>query len=681
MRKLEYDLYSGLNQQLIDSLITGISFAIAYQARFDGHLPPESRYQMWYVLPAVMLGQAFFNLWQGTYRMVWRYVGLADAVTLTRNFAALPAVLLILRYATPAKLAWMQVPLGVILLAGLLSLLGSLTARAVRRLLDEGLTSRALNGGAARPVLLVGAGRAGTIVAKEIRTRTDIRPVGFLDDDPKKQRTVICGLRVLGPVDALASAIQRHGVRQVMVCVAPLPLGKLKGIWAICEQLSVSVKLIPSLEEILQGKATIANFRNVEMKDLLGRKPVELPAQDRELLETYSGKSILVTGAGGSIGSELAYQLTLLRPRRLILLDKDENGLNDTYLRLVELARGELARGEILPVVADVRFSERVRSVFASHRPDVVFHAAAHKHVHLMEVNPCEAIANNVVGTRHLVEQSLAFGVGRFIQISTDKAVNPASVMGASKRVCEMIVQAQRNRNPTRFCCVRFGNVLGSRGSVVPIFQKQILEGGPVTLTHPDAQRFLMTIPEAVCLLIQAGTLADMREIFTLDMGEPVLIQNLARDLIQLSGLCPGKDIPIRVTHMHRGEKLTEVLVDESTERVEETRFEKVRKISSQPFDEEPFFVKLKSLERAALRGSQDQVYGILKDLNMGFDRREDDRQDDTQQEDGGGLMGTINTMSTISTTTTTIPNATPSTTSESSDTPLQASTQAAGAD
>jgi FlaA1/EpsC-like NDP-sugar epimerase len=675
MRKLEYDPYSGLNQQLIDSLIAGISFSVAYLARFDGHLPPESRYQMWYLLPAVMLGQAFFNLWLGTYRMVWRYVGLADAVTLTRNFAALPAVLLALRYATPAKLAWMQVPLGVILLAGLLSLLGSLTARAVRRLLDEGLTSRTLNGAAAKPVLLVGAGRAGTIVAKEIRTRTDIRPVGFLDDDPKKLRTIICGLRVLGPVEGLAAAIQRHGVRQVMVCVAPLPLGTLKRIWATCEELSIPVKLIPSLEEILQGKATIANFRNVEMKDLLGRNPVELPAQDQELLETYSGKSILVTGAGGSIGSELAYQLTRLNPRRLILLDKDENGLNDTYLRLLELARGDLARGEIVPVVADVRFSERVRSVFASHCPDVVFHAAAHKHVHLMEVNPCEAIANNVVGTRHLVEHSLAFGVGRFIQISTDKAVNPASVMGASKRVCEMIVQAQRNRKPTRFCCVRFGNVLGSRGSVVPIFQKQILQGGPVTLTHPDAQRFLMTIPEAVCLLIQAGTLADVREIFTLDMGEPVLIQNLARDLIQLSGLCPGRDIPIQVTHMHRGEKLTEALVDESTETVEKTRFEKVQKISSQPFDVEAFFVKLKSLERAALRGSQDQVYDLLTELNMGFDRQqkdhqqEDRRQDDRQQDHADGLIGTIST------------NDTASTTSEPSETPLQASAQAAGAD
>jgi FlaA1/EpsC-like NDP-sugar epimerase len=616
MQKLEYDRYSGLNQELIDGLIAGLSFYIAYEVRFDGRLPPESRYQMWYLLPAVMLGQILLNHLSGTYHMIWRYVGLADVVTLTRNLAALPLLLMALRYGTPAKFGWLQVPLSVITIAGLLSLVGSLTARAVRRLLYEGLTSRALNGASAKPVLLVGAGRAGTIVAKEIRTRIDICPVGFLDDDPKKQHTVICGLRVLGPLDALAHMIQRHGVQQVMVCVATPPRDTLKGIWATCEELSVPVKLIPSLEEILQGKANIANFRNVEMKDLLGRDPVELWAEDRELLEIYRGKSILVTGAGGSIGSELACQLSLLQPKRLILLDKDENGLNDTYLRLVELARGE-----VRPLVADVRSSERVRGVFASHRPDVVFHAAAHKHVHLMEVNPCEAIANNVIGTHNLVEQSLAFGVGRFIQISTDKAVNPASVMGASKRVCEMIVQAQRNQNHTHFCCVRFGNVLGSRGSVVPIFQQQILHGGPVTVTHPDAKRFLMTIPEAVCLLIQAGTLADTREIFVLDMGKPVLIENLARDLIELSGLCPGQDIPIRITRMHSGEKLTEVLVDDSTEKLEKTRFEKIGKISSRQFDTEAFSIKLKTLERAALRGSADQVYEILSDLDMGFYR------------------------------------------------------------
>ena len=617
MQKAEYDRYSGLNQKLIDGVIAGISFYLAYEVRFDGQLPPESRYQLWFLLPAVIVAHVFLNLLGGTYRMIWRYIGLVDAITLTRNFMALPALLLALRYGTPAKYAGLQVPLSVITIAWLLGLVGSLTARALRRLLNEGLTSRALNSGAAQPVLLLGAGRAGILLAKEIRARLDICPVGFLDDDPKKQHTVICGLRVLGPLNALASTIQQHDVRQVMVCLAPPPRDTLKVIWATCEQLSVPVKLIPSLEEVLQGRVTMANFRNVEMKDLLGRHPIELSAEGPELLETYRGKSILVTGAGGSIGSELAYQLSMLQPRRLLLLDKDENGLNDAYLRLLSLDRAE-----VLPVVADVRFPERVRSVFANHRPDVVFHAAAHKHVHLMEVNPCEAIANNVVGTRNLVEHALAFGVCRFIQVSTDKAVHPASVMGASKRVCEMIVQAQRNQNHTHFCCVRFGNVLGSRGSVVPIFQKQILEGGPVTVTHPDAQRFLMTIQEAVCLLIEAGTLADTREIFVLDMGEPVLIQNLARDLIELSGLCPDKDIAIRVTGMHSGEKLTEVLVDDSTERLEKTRFEKIRKISSQLFDAEEFSIKLKILERAALRGSPEQVYEILSDLHMGFDRR-----------------------------------------------------------
>ena len=277
-----------------------------------------------------------------------------------------------------------------------------------------------------------------------------------------------------------------------------------------------------------------------------------------------------MTGAGGSIGSELALQLARLNPSRLLLLDKDENGLNDTYLQLQKHACGLC-----VPLVADLRFTERLRHVFETFHPEVVFHAAAHKHVHLMEINPCEAIANNVTGTRNLVEQSVDFGVAWYIQISTDKAVNPTCVMGASKRVGEMIVQAQGDRHLTRFCCVRFGNVLGSRGSVVPIFRQQILEGRPVTVTHPEAQRFLMTIPEAVCLLIQAGTLAHGGEIFVLEMGQPVLIQKLARDLIELSGLRPDKDVRIEFTQMKPGEKISELLIDRATETIRPTGLDK----------------------------------------------------------------------------------------------------------
>jgi FlaA1/EpsC-like NDP-sugar epimerase len=275
-------------------------------------------------------------------------------------------------------------------------------------------------------------------------------------------------------------------------------------------------------------------------------------------------------------------------------------------------------------VVADIRFPDRLRGIFSRFHPEVVFHAAAHKHVPLMEMNPCEAILNNVVGTRNLVGLARAFDVARFVFISTDKAVKPVSIMGASKRVCEMIVQAEGGNGPTRFACVRFGNVMGSRGSVIPLFQQQIARGGPVTVTHPDVQRFLMTIPEAVRLVIQAGTLGTCGEIFILDMGDPVPILDLARDLVELSGLRPGHDIQIETTQLRPGEKLTEELIDETTETLTPTRFGKIRMVAGRPFDPGTFSTQLAELERAALGESSEDIYRILRELGIGFDSEHD---------------------------------------------------------
>jgi len=332
-------------------------------------------------------------------------------------------------------------------------------------------------------------------------------------------------------------------------------------------------------------------------------------------VDFYRGKRILITGAGGSIGSELAYQLCSVDPEQLILLDKDENGLNDSYLRLRTRAPGL----SIYPVVADLRFPDRLRSIFEALSPDVVFHAAAHKHVHLMQMNPAEAVLNNVVGTMNLVDKSIGFGVSTFVMISTDKAVKPTSVMGATKRICEMIVQAQHRKGDGNFCCVRFGNVLGSRGSVVPIFREQIAKGGPVTITHPDARRYLMTIPEAVCLLIQAGTLSSSGKTFVLEMGEPVLIRSLAQDLIELSGLRVGRDIKIQMTSLHQGEKLDEVLADDSTEQLLPTRFEKIHMINDIEVDSGCLSKKLRQLQAAAHRESREEIFAIFRDLNIGF--------------------------------------------------------------
>jgi len=615
MQRIHYEFYSSLNQKIIDALIVGISFYLAYEIRFDWHMPAYDAYQLWLLLPVVMLGRVFVSALLGTYRLIWRYIGLADSVTVTRNFSVFSLILLALRFAPPASLAILQIPLSVIIIELLLSLEGILSVRSLRRLLHEGFTAKTRNGNGGSRALLIGAGRAGVMVAKEIASRTDVKAVGFLDDDPKKTGLRINGLKVLGPLSYLPSVVRRCRVQEVIICLPRPPRDTFRRVWALCEELAVPVKIVPTLEEILEGKANVAALRDVRMGDLLRRDPIDLSLSKTEVVDVYRGKRILITGAGGSIGSELACQLSRLKPERLVLLDKDENGLNDTYLQI----EADGGAAPVSPVVADIRSVERMQAIFAAFRPKVVFHAAAHKHVHLMELNPSEAILNNVVGTRNLVELAATSGVSRFVFVSTDKAVKPTSIMGATKRVCEMIVQAQKNQGNSHFCCVRFGNVLGSRGSVVPIFRKQIARGGPVTVTHPDAQRFLMTIPEAVCLLIQAGALASSREIFVLDMGKPVLIQDLARDLIELSGLRPGRDIQIEMTQLRPGEKLSEILVNDLTENLMPTRCDKIHLINDQVFESRRFADDLKDLEDAARRESFEDIYRILREMNIGF--------------------------------------------------------------
>ncbi len=613
--KLKYDFYSTTNQWIIDALIAGVAFVVAYQLRFEWHVPPSGTYQIWLLLPAVMFGRVLVSSLLGIYRHIWRYISLNDALVVSRSHLAFSSILLILRLGMPDRWAILRVPLSVIVMDFLLSLLGSLGARTLRRVLYQRQSDNALEG-AIKRMLLVGAGRAGIMVAKELVARPEVKLVGFLDDDPKKIGSVISGVRVLGPLDALPSVVKRHDVEEVIICIPRAPRAALKRLWALSDHLSVQVKIVPTLEEVLQGQVNIAAFRDVQMADLLGRESVELPAIDPGAAEAYRGKRILITGAGGSIGSELARQLIQFSPEQLVLLDKDENGLHDIYVRL---GNSTGACG-VHAVVADIRFPERLRAVFSCFRPEVIFHAAAHKHVPLMEMNPCEAILNNVVGTRNLVELSQTFGVARFIFISTDKAVKPVSIMGASKRVCEMIVQARGANGQTRFACVRFGNVVGSRGSVVPLFQRQIARGGPITVTHPDVQRFLMTIPEAVRLVIQAGGLASSGETFILDMGDPVPIMDLARDLIELSGLQPGRDIQIEMTQLRPGEKLIEELIDSTTEQLASTCYEKIRVVRGRVFNATVFASKLRALEQAARRESPQDVHRTLRELNIGFE-------------------------------------------------------------
>jgi FlaA1/EpsC-like NDP-sugar epimerase len=564
-----------------------------------------------------MAGRVLSNSLFRVYRLIWRYVSLHDALYISRSYLALSAVIVLLRLELPIHDRLFRVPLSIIVIEYVFSVGGALGIRSLRRLLYEQAQRAKQAEGGVRRAILIGAGRAGVSVAKELLSRTDIQAIGFLDDDSVKAGALINGLPVLGPLSMLASVVSEHDVQEVIICIPKIPRATLKQVWAYCEMLPVRVWIVPSLEEILQEKVNISHFREVLMADLLGREPVGLSVGNGDVASAYRGKRILITGAGGSIGSELSDQLFHLQPAQLLLLDKDENGLNDTYLRV----RSTSSPVKVYPVVADIRSRPRMAAVFSRFHPEVVFHAAAHKHVYLMEMNPCEAVLNNVGGTRNLVELSQASGVERFVFISTDKAVKPSSVMGATKRLCEMIVQAHcgDGNDGTSFSCVRFGNVVGSRGSVVPIFQKQIANGGPVTITHAEVERFLMTIPEAVRLVIQAGVLGPAGEIYVLQMGDPVSIQNLARNVIELSGLRPGKDIEIKITHLHKGEKMTEGLTDAERETLAPTRFEGIDVIRGQGFDRTLFLRQLGALEEAARREAVLEVFHLMQGFDIAF--------------------------------------------------------------
>ena len=412
----------------------------------------------------------------------------------------------------------------------------------------------------AKPTLIVGAGAAGTLLVRQMLMHPKMRmmPVAFVDDDPEKQRKDIYGVRILGTTKDIEKIVQHMGITKVVIAMPSLPNKKLNEVYDVARKTGAECVILPNIDEVMSGNLHVQQLRNVEIEDLLGRDPVEL---DQTLIEKQlRGKRILVTGAGGSIGSEICRQVSSFRPKELIILGHGENSI---YQLNMELLGKYAEHFRITPVIADVQDRKRIFEVMEKYRPDVVYHAAAHKHVPLMEINPREAVKNNILGTRNVAEAANHAKVKTFVMISTDKAVNPPNIMGATKRLCEMIVQDMATKSDsTKYVAVRFGNVLGSRGSVIPLFKKQIAKGGPITVTHPDIVRYFMTIPEAAQLVIQAGSLARGGEIFVLDMGKPVRIVDLAKNLIRLSGYSED-DIEIKFTGLRPGEKMYEELLNE----------------------------------------------------------------------------------------------------------------------
>ncbi|MDA2912743.1 polysaccharide biosynthesis protein [Acidobacteriia bacterium AH_259_A11_L15] len=613
---MAYEPYSKTNQYIIDGAVVGIAFYLAYQIRFEGAVPATNALQLWLLLPIVIAGRLATSALLGTYRWMWRYVSLLDAIHIARTYAVFSGFLLVLRLGLPGQWALFRVPLSIITIEFLLSLVGALSVRSLRRITYDRQDHFKLTSGEKRRVLLVGAGAAGVMAAKELLALPERKLVGFLDDNPKKIGAIIGGIPVLGPLHELAQVVKDQGVDEVVLCIARAPRDVLKRIWRLCDGLDVQTSLIPTLNEIINGEVRVSHLREFSMEDLLDRETVDRFFHEPEVLRFYRGKRILITGAGGSIGSELARQFASLEPDRLLLMDKDENGLHDLQLQFA--ARVPAPRYELL--LGDVRSVERVRNIFEKWRPEIVFHAAAHKHVPLMEVNAAEAVLNNVFGTRNLIAQVNEHETALFVLISTDKAVKPSSVMGASKRLAELLVQCKRNHPQTRFACVRFGNVMNSRGSVIPLFQRQIAAGGPVTLTDPDAYRYFMTIPEAVQLVIQVGLLADGNgRIYVLDMGDPVRLASLVRDLIQLHGLRPDRDVRIEIIGLRLGEKLREELVG-GDEYLTPTECPKIFAADSAAQPETDKLERLlDNLRDAALRDNVGEIYRLFKEFNFGF--------------------------------------------------------------
>jgi FlaA1/EpsC-like NDP-sugar epimerase len=591
-----------------DAGIVAVAWVLAWALRFDQGRPVYyDRYLDWQIVLVVVAIQLTVFALAGFYNRWWRYVSTRDMWSAARGVSL--AVLATFVVFTLFELHPARVPTGV----WFIDLLVCLAFVAGSRLLARTLLERPRPGqvvARGKEALVVGAGDAAQLVIKEMLRNPGLgyTPIGIVDDDSRKKNMRLHGIRVLGTIDELPRLIRDRRPDEILIAI-PSASGEVRGrIVETARAAGLPVKTLPGLAELVSGDSDLTvQLRPVEVEDVLGREPVEV---DLDGIAGYvSSEVVMVTGAGGSIGSELCRQLSRLGPARLVMVDHSEPALFEVDRELTR--ERKFVAG--VPVVADVKDGAKMRHVFDKYRPAVVFHAAAYKHVALMEANPIEAVRNNTLGTRTLADVAVEFGARRFVLVSTDKAANPKTVMGQSKALCEWIVETWGHRADvaTQFVAVRFGNVLNSSGSVIPIFRRQIAKGGPVTVTHPEMTRFFMTIPEAVQLVVQAGALADRGQVYVLDMGEPVRIMDLAENMIRLSGKEPGTEIPIEIIGPAPGEKLHEVLVGEG-EIVTPTRHPKIERISRPPVEGAWLSEELNVLGRLVDDGDTLELVGEL---------------------------------------------------------------------
>ena len=564
-----------------DLVLLGFSLVFAYLIRFEFRLSPAEIEQLFMLLPIVVPLKALIFFLIGVYRGMFRYAGLSDTL---RLFWATIVSSLIIIFIILTAFRFQGFSRAVFILDGGLTflLVGSFRSaiRIAFRQYEKGkinghvpLKSIRSKGGI--PIIIIGAGNTGEKILRELNDNPRLRYhiVGFVDDDPVKKKRLIHSIPILGGIDDLPGLVRKHEIKKMFIATPSATGDQMRRIVKICEEVGLPYKTLPGIGELIDGKVSIKTLRDVNYKDLLRREPVRLDVT--EIKNYIKGKRILVTGAGGSIGSELCRQILPFHPEELILFDMSEPDLYRIQMELKHRFE-HLKYTTILGAVQDVVLVDRA---FRKYKPHIIFHAAAYKHVPLIERNPWQAVTNNICSTRVIIEKAVEHNIENFVLVSTDKAVRPTNVMGASKRVCELLMAAHK-KNGTRMMAVRFGNVAGSAGSVIPLFREQIERGGPVTVTHPEVTRFFMTIPEASQLILQAAVLGMVGEIYILEMGTPIKIAEMARDLIKLSGKEPDKEIEIRFTGLRQGEKLYEELITQG-EDVLETAHEKIMVLKS----------------------------------------------------------------------------------------------------
>ncbi|HOJ52808.1 MAG TPA: nucleoside-diphosphate sugar epimerase/dehydratase [Syntrophales bacterium] len=544
---------------ILDAVLLVGAHMGAYLIRFEGQISPFYLTFIQETLPWIVVIKIIFLAWTGLYRGIWRYTGVVDLQNIVKGTTLASVgmvIILILAYR------FASFPRSVLILDWILSVFFIGGIRFAYRIyvnkeLNIAFPWQAVKNPSPKRLLIIGAGAAGEKVIRELKENPslDLEPIGFLDDSSEKHGKTIHGVRVLGGIDEIQEFTSFFD--EILIAIPSAKGAQMRRIVEICESTGKKFRTLPSIGELINGRISVNAIREVSLVDLLGREEIVL--DQKRIRQFIEGKRVLITGAGGSIGSDLVHQVMNFKPAAMGLLDFSEYNLYRIDLE----CRRENTGIEIHPFLSDIRQAETVERIFYIFKPHIVFHAAAYKHVPIQEMHPREAIYTNVLGTMNVADAAAQHGTDSFILVSTDKAVRPTNVMGATKRIAEMIIQSMNGKNGTRFMAVRFGNVIGSSGSVIPLFQEQIARGGPVTVTHPEITRFFMSIPEATQLILQAGSMGEGGEIFILDMGRPVRILDIARDLIRLNGLVPDKDIAIQFIGLRPGEKLYEELITE----------------------------------------------------------------------------------------------------------------------